>query len=266
MLPVRAESEVSDSRWWPDIAVRAVAAVAAYAVLCFTVAEGVIPGATLPAQLLLFPLMAVLVVLGVVRGALRVRSGRPVAWWRPGAVTAALVVFFAFPWLVFLGYGQVPLRANFAASQGALQDVVDRIVDAGAVPSGLPTGNTGDPVWIGGFHVRDIDASCSGSAERLARHECLPDRVTVTFRITGLARNGGLTRAVYLAYCGDPACYVDTTDDSDELGPHWATGYNPVVGGSLFLVATWYLAAMWLLFLLVYVAVHLVRLGVRTRR
>jgi hypothetical protein len=265
VLPVRVVSDVVGSRWRPDIAVRAVAIVAVFAVLCFTVAEGVIPGATLPAQLLLFPLMAVLVVLGVVRGALRARSGRPVPWWRPGAVTAALAVFFAFPWVAFVGYGQVPLRANFAASQGALQDAVDRIVDAGTVPAGLPTGDTGDPVWIGGFHVREVEASCNGSAEQLARRECPPDRVTVTFRITSLARNGGLTRAMYLAYCGHPQCAVDTTEDSDELGPHWATGYTPVVGAGLFLVATWYLTAMWLLFLLVYCAVQVARRALSRR-
>ena len=251
-------------RWWLDIAVRAVAAAAISTLLLFTVAEGVIPGALLPAELLLFPLMAVLVVLGVVRGAVRIRSGRPaVPLWRPGMVTVAIVAFLAFPWLVFVGFGQVPLRVAFAASQGALQDVVDRIIETGAVPGGLPRGNTGDPVWIGAFHVRDIDASCSGSVERLARHECPRDRVTVSFRLTGLHRHRGLTRAVYLAYCGDPHCYVDTSDNSDELGPHWATAYQSVVGASLFLIATWYLAAIWLVLVLAYCAVRLVRLAVR---
>jgi hypothetical protein len=161
------------------------------------------------------------------------------------------------------------LRANFTASQGALQDVVDRIVDSGAVPVGLPTGETGgDAVRIGGFLVRNVSAHCSGSNASPARRECPSERVEVVFRITGPEPYGGSTTATYLLYCGQPECYLETGTEGDsvELGRHWAMGYEYDVVANLFAWGSGVLAIGWLAFLFVYSTVRLILHALERKR
>jgi hypothetical protein len=270
--PAAGVRDAPDGRWWPDVAVRIAVGVALIALLGFAVAEGVIPGATFTAQIVVIPLLALLVVgLGTARGVLRMRSGRPSRpWWRAGAVTAAMVAFLAYPWLVLPVVGTVPLRVNLAASQDELEDVAARIFDAGTVPAGLPVIDTsdlrvvGEPVWIGGFHVTGIAASCAGSAARLARHECAPDEFGVEFRITWDDPGDPSNTATDLVYCTYPDCEVVTSGSggSIQLKPHWAVGFEYAVGASVFFVVAMALTGCWLAVVLIHIAA---RLALRAR-
>jgi hypothetical protein len=132
------------------------------------------------------------------------------------------------------------------------------------VPAGLPVVGTSDssvvgkPVWIGGFRVTGIAASCAGSVARLARHECGLDEFGVEFRITTEGPDGRSNTATRLHYCGHPDCDAETSgsDGSVQLRPHWAMWHDYALGSSLFFVAAWALCACWLTVVLSYVAIR----------